>query len=142
MNPAADSRHPVSIKSPSVMVNESEDYLIRILKSGGGVMFAEPAELLTPGTALLLPPGATVRYALPLGGDFLDFHFDRDTAGLMQKNAPLFGGRNLWIVPQKTLPEMIRLAGELDAERRRRKPGYRLAMLEKILTADRLLLVA
>ena len=145
MNQLPEGSGPVSVcrvgirELPSART-EAGDYLIRIMESGCGAVFCggEPS-LMIPGTAMLLRPGAVPDYCMLEDPVFLDFHFNEDAANLMRSNAPAFAAGDLRTVPSEILPRIAHLADEIERESQRRKPGYQLALLEKILSLDRML---
>ncbi len=115
-------------------------YLIRIMESGSGTVFCgSESLLLVPGAALLLRSGVVPKYGLLTDPVFLDFYFNEEAAVLMRSNAPAFAAGDLRTVPAAILPEIARIADEIERESQRRKPGYQLAMLEMILSLDRML---
>ena len=135
---------PVSVRrirpGETVSGRPAGSYLIRIMESGSGVaVCGNGPALLVPGTAMLFRPGDDCEYGLLTDPVFLDFYFNEEAADLMRSNAPAFAAGDLRTVPAETLPEAARLAEEIGHENQRRKPGYQLALLEKILSLDRML---
>lgn len=140
--PAEDG--PVSVRrirpDESVSGRPVGSYLIRIMESGNGVaVCGNGPALLVPGTAMLFRPGDDCEYGLLTDPVFLDFYFNEEAADLMRSNAPAFAAGDLRTVPAEILPDAARLAEEIERESQRRKPGYQLALLEKILSLDRML---
>ena len=95
--------------------------------------------LLQPGTAVIIRGDENPQINLLTETVFLDFYFARDIQSLMQTVEPRFGEQNIRVIPPSALEEMIRLGEEIRSERQQCKPGYQLAVLEKILAAERLL---
>ena len=145
MNQFPAEAGPVSVRrlgpEESVSGRPVGSYLIRITESGSGVTFRgnEPA-LLVPGTVMLFRPGVPARYGMLTEPVFLDFYFNEEAADLMRSNAPAFSAGDLLIVPAEILSETARIAAEIESETQCRKPGYQLALLEQILSLDRMLL--
>ena len=70
---------------------------------------------------------------------FLDFLLTAETAALMRANAPAFRDQDVRIVPEKMLPRLEQLACECQEETKLQRPGSQLAVLEKQLSAERLI---
>ncbi|MBQ9338492.1 MAG: helix-turn-helix transcriptional regulator [Lentisphaeria bacterium] len=144
MNQSTDGSGPVSVRRIRMedlsAARPAGSYLIRVAESGCGVAVCSgvPA-LLIPGTAMLLRPGAVPEYGMLTDPVFLDFYFDEEAAVLMRSAAPAFAEGDLRTVPAEILPRIAHLAEEIERESQRRKPGYQLALLEKILSLDRML---
>ena len=116
-------------------------YRICLVVSGYGFLTltagAAPV-LLCPGVSLLIRPGETPHLELLTEAKMLDFRFSGETAALMRSNAPAFAEHNPLVVSSEALEQAVRLGEEIIGEQRVRNPGYALAVLEKILAAERL----
>ena len=118
-----------------------EQYRIRVVVSGYGYLIPAGGGgplLLCPGTALLIRPGETPHPELLTEAKLLDLSFRGETAELMRSNAPAFAVHNPLVISPDALDLAVRLGEEIIEEQRQRNPGYALAVLEKILAAERL----
>ena len=115
-------------------------YGIRAVQSGFGFMtFDRTVFLLRPGTVVLTRPGEHISFIGLTDIVFPGFEFSEETSLVMRKNAPAFAsGRNILIVPAEVLNRFVELAEESLAEQNRHSPGFQLAVLEKLLAAERL----
>ena len=119
---------------------EKGQYLIRIVRSGIGCLrIGENLFLLRPGAAFIIRPGE-VKSVIPLKEmAFLDFLLTAETAALMRANAPAFKDQEVRIVPEEMLPRLEQLACECQEEQKQQRPGSQLAVLEKQLSAERMI---
>lgn len=115
-------------------------YRIRAVQSGFGFMTSgQSVFLLRPGTVVLTRPGEDISFSWLADMAFPGFEFSGETALVMRKNAPAFAsGRNILAVPAESLNRIVQLAEESLAEQNRHSPGFQLAVLEKLLAAERL----
>jgi len=116
-------------------------YRICMVVSGFGFLTLTAGDapvLLCPGVSLLIRPGETPHLELLTEAKLLDFHFGGETAALLRSNAPAFAAHNPLLIPSEALEQAVRLGEEIIGEQRGRNPGYALAVLEKILAAERL----
>ena len=117
-----------------------QHYWIRFVLSGFGYMSLEQSVfLLRPGAVVLTRPGENITFKGVTDIAFPGFEFSEGTSILMRKNAPAFAsGRNILIVPAEALNRIVQLAEESLEEQERHSPGFQLAVLEKLLAAERL----
>jgi len=115
-------------------------YRIRIVQSGFGFMISGKSFfLLRPGAVILTRPDEKNAFCFLTDTAFPGFEFSEETSILMRKNAPGFAaGRNIRAVTSDIQDQIIRLTEESIAEQERNSPGFQLAVLEKLLAAERL----
>ena len=115
-------------------------YGIRAVQSGFGFMNLDRTVfLLRPGTIVLTRPGEHITFTGLTDVAFPGFEFSEETSLLMRKNAPAFAsGRNILTVAADVFDRIVELAEESLAEQNRNSPGFQLAVLEKLLAAERL----
>ena len=116
-------------------------FRIRAVRSGFGFMISGKSFfLLRPGTVVLTRPGEKNTFCFLTDAEFPGFEFSGETSILMRKNAPGFAdGRNIREVTSDIQDQIIRLTEESMAEQERHSPGFQLAVLEKLLAAERLI---
>ena len=115
-------------------------YWIRAVQSGFGFMTLDRTVfLLRPGTVVLIRPGEKITFTGLTDIAFPGFEFSEETSLLMRKNAPAFAsGRNILTVAPDAFDRIVQLAEESLSEQNRHSPGFQLAVLEKLLAAERL----
>ena len=118
---------------------DGKRYRIRAVQSGFGFMTSGKSFfLLRPGTVILTRPGEKNAFCFLTDASFPGFEFSGESAALMKGNAPGFAaGRNIRVVTSDALDRIIRLTDESIAEQDRHAPGFQLAVLEKLLAAER-----
>ena len=118
----------------------TDRFRIRAVRSGFGFMISGKSFfLLRPRTVVLTRPGEKNTFCFLTGTEFPGFEFSGESAALMKGNAPGFAaGRNIRTVSSDTLDRIVRLTEESMAEQERHAPGFQLAVLEKLLAAERL----
>ena len=125
----------------SLDVSSGGHYRICMVVSGYGFLTLTAGGapvLLCPGVSLLIRPGDTPHLELLTEAKLLDFRFSAETAALMRSNAPAFAEHNPLLIPSDVLEQAVRLGEEIIGEQSGRNPGYALAVLEKILSVERL----
>ena len=120
--------------------NGMERYRIRTVQSGFGFLISGKSfYLLRPGTVVLTRPGEKNTFCFLTDASFPGFEFSEETSVLMRKNAPGFAaGRNIRVVTSDIQDRIIRLTEESMTEQEHHSPGFQLAVLEKLLAAERL----
>ena len=115
-------------------------YRIRAVRSGFGFMVSgKSCFLLYPGTVILTRPEERHSFCFLTDASVPGFEFSEETSALMRKNAPGFSaGRNIRVVASDIQEQIIRLTEESMAEQEQDSPGFQLAVLEKLLAAERL----
>ncbi|MBO4630442.1 MAG: helix-turn-helix transcriptional regulator [Lentisphaeria bacterium] len=132
---------PVSvIRTAAAQYAAGESYLIRIVLSGCGAATDEKSVvLLRPGTAVLIRPDEAPRIEMLTEAMFLDFYFNQETAALMKSGAPTFAEHHTRQISAAELKQVEFLGDAICSEQQAKKPGYALAVMEKLLALARLL---
>jgi len=115
---------------------------IRVVRSGCGVLENHGRiSLLRPGAVMRIEPGEKPLFHFLTPVSFLDFYLNDETADLLRNGTPVFSKEHdLRILPEAALRQASELADECLEIQRQKRHGYVLAVLEKFLAVERLLL--
>jgi len=140
MTDPAIEKTPAFAAETFPLENGSGRYRIRAVRSGFGFMISGKSFfLLHPGTVILTRPEERHTFCFLTDISFPGFEFTEETSILMRKNAPGFSaGRNIRVVTSDIQDRILRLTEESLEEQEQDSPGFQLAVLEKLLAAERL----